>query len=71
MADWKPTICENVPNIDAQTLRWAAQLGIEALALPGRLAVHPNDPSPPVAVVGLAESIGSGAQALQDLLAPS
>lgn len=35
---WKPTICENVPNIDEQTLRWAAQLGIEALALPGRVA---------------------------------
>jgi mannonate dehydratase len=38
---WKPKICENVPNIDDQTLRWAAQLGIEALALPGRLA-DPN-----------------------------
>ena len=35
---WKPKICENVPNISDQTLRWAAQLGIEALALPGRLA---------------------------------
>lgn len=36
--DWKPKICENVPNISDRTLRWAAQLGIEALALPGRLA---------------------------------
>jgi mannonate dehydratase len=38
MADWKPTICENVPDVEERTLRWAAQLGIEALALPGRLA---------------------------------
>jgi mannonate dehydratase len=38
VADWKPTICENVPNVEELTLRWAAQLGIEALALPGRLA---------------------------------
>lgn len=35
---WTPTICENVPDIEERTLRWAAQLGIEALALPGRLA---------------------------------
>ena len=35
---WKPKICENVPDISDQTLRWASQLGIEALALPGRLA---------------------------------
>lgn len=35
---WKPKICENVPNIEDRTLRWAAQLGIEALALPGRAA---------------------------------
>jgi mannonate dehydratase len=37
-ANWQPKICENVPDISDQTLRWAAQLGIEALALPGRLA---------------------------------
>jgi mannonate dehydratase len=35
---WQPVVCENVPNISERTLRWAAQLGIEALALPGRLA---------------------------------
>src|SRR5262245_18015312 len=35
---WQPVICENVPTIDDRTLRWASQLGIEALALPGRLA---------------------------------
>ena len=35
---WKPKICENVPDISDRTLRWAAQLGIEALALSGRLA---------------------------------
>jgi mannonate dehydratase len=38
VGDWSPVICENVPNIDDRTLRWAAQLGIEALALPGTLA---------------------------------
>src|SRR5436309_2228716 len=37
-SEWKPKICENVPNISDQSLRWAAQLGIEALALSGRLA---------------------------------
>lgn len=42
MADWKPTICENVPDVEERTLRWAAQLGVEALALPGRLA-DPED----------------------------
>jgi mannonate dehydratase len=35
---WQPLLCENVPNISDRTLRWAAQLGIAALALPGRLA---------------------------------
>jgi mannonate dehydratase len=35
---WQPVLCENVPDISARTLRWAAQLGLEALALPGRLA---------------------------------
>ena len=39
---WKPRICENVPDISAQTLRWAAQLGIETLALGGRLADPEN-----------------------------
>lgn len=35
---WQPRICENVPDISDQTLRWAAQLGIHWLALSGRLA---------------------------------
>lgn len=35
---WKPKICENVPDISDRTLRWAAQLGLDSLALPGRLA---------------------------------
>ena len=39
---WKPKICENVPNISEQTLRWAAQLGIDSLALSGRLADPDN-----------------------------
>ena len=33
---WQPKICENVPNLEDRTLRWAAQLGIQALALSGR-----------------------------------
>ena len=37
-APWCPTLCENVPDIEDRTLRWAAQLGLGALALPGRLA---------------------------------
>jgi mannonate dehydratase len=36
--EWRPKICENVPDISDRTLRWAAQLGIDSLALPGRLA---------------------------------
>jgi len=35
---WQPLLCENVPDISDRTLRWAAQLGLQALALPGRLA---------------------------------
>lgn len=35
---WKPKICENMPDISDRTLRWAAQLGLDALALPGSLA---------------------------------
>ena len=35
---WKPKICENMPDIGERTLRWAAQLGLDALALGGRLA---------------------------------
>ena len=35
---WQPKICENVPDVSDRTLRWAAQLGIQALALPGRVA---------------------------------
>lgn len=35
---WQPKICENVPDVSDQTLRWAAQLGLQALALPGRVA---------------------------------
>lgn len=35
---WQPKICENVPDVADRTLRWAAQLGITALALSGRLA---------------------------------
>ena len=37
-AMWQPLLCENVPDVSERTLRWAAQLGIQALALPGRLA---------------------------------
>ena len=37
-SNWKPLICENVPNIEPRTLRWAAQLGLDALALGGGLA---------------------------------
>ena len=36
--NWKPSICENVPDIEERTLRWAAQLGIETLALRGQTA---------------------------------
>jgi mannonate dehydratase len=35
---WKPLICENMPDVADRTLRWAAQLGLDALALPGSLA---------------------------------
>ncbi|MBC7237744.1 MAG: mannonate dehydratase, partial [Chloroflexi bacterium] len=35
---WKPKICENMPDVSDRTLRWAAQLGLDALALPGSLA---------------------------------
>jgi mannonate dehydratase len=35
---WQPLLCENVPDVSDRTLRWAAQLGLQALALPGRLA---------------------------------
>jgi mannonate dehydratase len=35
---WKPVICENMPDTDDRTLRWAAQLGLDALALGGHLA---------------------------------
>lgn len=35
---WQPKICENVPDVSDRTLRWAAQLGITALALSGRNA---------------------------------
>ena len=35
---WKPKICENMPDVSGSTLRWAAQLGLVALALPGNLA---------------------------------
>jgi len=35
---WKPLICENVPKLDDRTLRWAAQLGLDALALGGNHA---------------------------------
>jgi mannonate dehydratase len=35
---WQPKICENMPDVDDRTLRWAAQLGLDALALPGHLA---------------------------------
>jgi mannonate dehydratase len=59
MAEWTPTICENVPDIEERTLRWAAQLGIEALALPGRLA----DPE------GLGYWTEAGAGAVADRLA--
>jgi len=37
-AAWRPKICENVPDVSDRTLRWAAQLGLDSLALPGRLA---------------------------------
>src|SRR4051794_7002842 len=60
VADWKPTICENVPDVEERTLRWAAQLGIEALALPGRLA----DPD------GLGYWTEAGARAVADRLTP-
>ena len=39
---WKPKICENMPDISDRTLRWAAQLGLDALALGGRLADPEN-----------------------------
>lgn len=58
-ASWQPVICENVPDIDDRTLRWAAQLGMEALALPGRLA----DPD------GLGEWTETGCRAVADRLA--
>ena len=35
---WKPKICENMPDVSDRTLRWAAQLGLDALALGGGLA---------------------------------
>jgi mannonate dehydratase len=59
MSGWQPTICENVPDVEERTLRWAAQLGIEALALPGRLA----DPE------GLGHWTEAGARAVADRLA--
>ena len=39
---WKPKICENMPDISDRTLRWAAQLGLDALALGGRLVDPQN-----------------------------
>jgi mannonate dehydratase len=56
---WQPVICENVPDIEDRTLRWAAQLGIETLALPGRLA----DPD------GLGEWTAASCRAVADRLA--
>ena len=35
---WRPKICENMPDLADRTLRWAAQLGLDALALGGHLA---------------------------------
>jgi len=35
---WKPIIAENMPDISDRTLRWAAQLGLDALVLGGHLA---------------------------------
>jgi len=35
---WKPKICENMHDVSDRTLRWAAQLGLDALALGGNLA---------------------------------
>ncbi|NLG49791.1 MAG: TIM barrel protein [Chloroflexi bacterium] len=35
---WKPKICENMPDLSDRTLRWAAQLGLDTLALGGNLA---------------------------------
>ena len=39
---WKPKICENMPDISDRTLRWAAQLGLDALALGGHLVDPQN-----------------------------
>ena len=39
---WKPKICENMPDISDRTLHWAAQLGLDVLALGGRLADPEN-----------------------------
>ena len=36
--NWKPVICENMPDVSDRALRWAAQLGLDALALGGGLA---------------------------------
>ncbi len=33
---WKPKITENLPTLDPVLLRWAAQLGLDAIALGGR-----------------------------------
>jgi mannonate dehydratase len=38
---WKPKIAENLPTLDGVLLRWAAQLGLDAIALGGR-HVDPN-----------------------------
>ena len=35
---WKPRICEKVPDLSERTLRWAAQLGLDSLALRGQMA---------------------------------
>ena len=37
-APWRPIICENVRDVSDRTLRWAAQLGLDAVALPATLA---------------------------------